>query len=127
LRHSRESVDFIIAHTCWGPIEPMLARIDGAENLAKHFVRGFDLSPNSVNPWPCNMAIRANRSDSGPVFPMDGLLQLLVNVVPHLVATQNASWFVSANAQLKSPHSTQDIPEHRGRELDRTSSKSVKQ
>lgn len=61
-------------------------RINGAQNFMKKFVGGLDLSPDLVKPFVRDMTVGTSSANARPVLVVNGLLQLLVYVVPHLMA-----------------------------------------
>lgn len=57
-----------------------LRSVGGAQDFVKEFVGGLDLAPDLVNP------VGASRTNARSALVVNGLLQLLVYVVPHLVS-----------------------------------------
>ena len=56
------------------------------ENFVQDLVAGLDLSPDLVKPFVRNMTVRTRRPDARPILEVNGLLKLLVRIVPHFVA-----------------------------------------
>jgi hypothetical protein len=63
-----------------------LRSVGGAQDFVKEFVGGLDLAPDLVNPFVRDMTVGASRTNARSALVVNGLLQLLVYVVPHLVA-----------------------------------------
>ena len=62
------------------------ARIDGAEDLAPHFLGRLHLARHFAGPFVRHMAVRALGAHTAAVAEVNGALQLRINVVAHFVA-----------------------------------------
>src|SRR5689334_333991 len=57
----------------------LLPRVDGAENLAPHLLRGLDLAGDLERPVVRHVAVRAGRSHTAAICKVNGGLDFLVD------------------------------------------------
>ncbi|MNE30927.1 hypothetical protein D3C80_1244690 [compost metagenome] len=88
-------------------VEELLARIDGAENLAPDLLGGLHLAGDLVRPFMRHMAIRTGGAHAGTVGEMHRPGQFLINIRAHLM-TGNAEGFLVGHLK----RGVEGAPEH---------------
>ncbi len=66
--------------------QKLFSRVDGAEDLAPNLLGGLHLAGNLVRPVMRDVTVWTGRPNAGAIGIVDGKLDLLEDVVPHLVA-----------------------------------------